>query len=73
LYRQSDHSILNQFSVNANGATVEVGTDGGVPVFATFNDNAEGSETAPDTGYTIVMLFSALTAIVGASRFRLYQ
>ena len=41
---ESDHSILNQFRINANSTSVEVGTDGGVPVFATFNDNAAGSE-----------------------------
>jgi hypothetical protein len=67
---ESDHSFSNQFPVNANGATVEVGTDGGVPVFATFNDNGEGSEKAPDTGSTLGLLFFALTTVVGASRFR---
>jgi hypothetical protein len=30
---ESDHSISNRFPINANGTTVEVGTDGGVPVF----------------------------------------
>ena len=43
---ESDHSISNQFPINAKGATVEVGTDGGIPVFATFNDNAKGSENS---------------------------
>ena len=42
----SDHSILNQFPIVADGTIVEVGTDGGVPVFATFHDNAEDSETS---------------------------
>lgn len=69
----SDHSILNQFPIVADGATVEVGTDGGVPVFATFHDNAEGSETASDTGSTLGLLFLALTAVFGASRFRARQ
>ena len=68
---ESDHSLVNRFPVNANGATVEVGTDGGVPVFATFSDNAEGSEKAPDTGSTLGLLFFALMAVFGASRFRL--
>jgi len=67
---ESDHSFSNQFPVNANGDTVEVGADGGVPVFATFNDNAEGSEKAPDTGSALSLLFFALTAVFGASRFR---
>jgi hypothetical protein len=42
--------ILNQFPIVPDGTTVEVGTDGGGPVFATFNDNAQGSETVPDIG-----------------------
>jgi len=42
-------------------------------VFATFNDNAAGSETAPDTGSTLGLLFLALTAVFGASRFRARQ
>ena len=69
----SDHSILNQFPIVADGTTVEVGTDGGVPVFATFNDGAEGSEKAPDTGSSIGLLFFALTTVFSASRFRLCQ
>jgi len=69
----SDHSILNQFPIVVDGTTVEVGTDGGVPVFATFHDNAEGSERARDTGSTIGLLFFALTAVFGASRFRSRQ
>jgi hypothetical protein len=70
----SDHSIVNIFPINANGTTIEVGTDGGVPVFATFNDNAAGSEgTAPDTGSTLGLLFLALTAVFGASRLRSRQ
>ena len=69
----SDHSILNQFPIVADGATVEVGTDGGVPVFATFHDNAEGSETAPDAGSALGLLFFALAAVFGASRFHLCQ
>jgi hypothetical protein len=66
----SDHSILNQFPIVADGTTVEVGTDGGVPVFATFNDKAEGSEAAPDTGSTLGLLFFALATVFGATRFR---
>jgi hypothetical protein len=70
---KSDNSILDWFPIVEDGTTVEVGTDGGVPVFATFNDNAEGSEKAPDTGSTINLLFFALTAVFSASRFRLCQ
>jgi hypothetical protein len=69
----SDQSILNQFPITGNATSVEVGTDGGVAVFATFNDNAAGSETAPDTGSTLGLLFFALTAVCGASRFRARQ
>ena len=69
----SDQSILNEFPVTADGTSVEVGTDGGVAVFATFNDNAAGSETAPDTGPALGLLFLALTAVFGASRFRARQ
>jgi hypothetical protein len=70
----SDHSILNQFPINANSTSVEVGTDGGVPVFATFNDNAAGSETAaPDTGSTLGLLSLALTAVSSAIRLRSRQ
>jgi len=42
--------ILNQFPIVPDGTTVEVETDGGGPVFATINDNAQGSETVPDIG-----------------------
>ena len=69
----SDQSILNQFPLNADGTSIEVGTDGGVPVFATFHDNAAGSETAPDTGSTMGLLLLALTAVFGASRLRSRQ
>lgn len=69
----SEQSILNQFPITANATSVEVGTDGGVAVFATFNDNAAGSETAPDIGSTLGLLFLALTAVFGASRLRSCQ
>src|SRR5437879_4582313 len=35
-----------------DGASVQVGTVGGVAVFATFNDKAAASEAVPDTGTT---------------------
>ncbi len=67
----SDQSIVNQFPTTADGTSIEVGTDGGVPVFATFHDNAAGSEVAaPDSGSSLGLLFLALTAVFGASRFR---
>jgi len=56
---QSDQSILNQFP-NADGTSIEVGTDGGVPVFATFNDNAVGSETAAQTPAPLWACFPSL-------------
>jgi hypothetical protein len=50
---QSDFSLNTQFPINADGASVLVGTDGGVDVFASFTDNAVTSEaTVPDTGTT---------------------
>jgi hypothetical protein len=67
----SDHSTLNQFPISADGTSVEVGTDGGVAVFATFHDNAAGSEgEAPDSGSTLGLLFLALTTVFGASCLR---
>jgi hypothetical protein len=70
----SDNSILNQFPLFGNDASVEVGTDGGVSVFATFHDKAAGSETtAPDTGSTLGLLFLALTGVFGASRLRSFR
>jgi hypothetical protein len=70
-FAQSDQSINNQFPPTPDGTSVEVGTDGGVAVFATFHDNAAGSETAaPDTGSALGLFSLALTAVFGASRFR---
>src|SRR5438045_2522836 len=40
----SDTSLNNQIPVNADGATIQVGTDGGIAVFAHFTDEAAGSE-----------------------------
>ena len=47
----SDFSSSSLFPDNVDGASVLVGTDGGVDVFATFHDNAAAAE-APDTGTT---------------------
>src|SRR5438046_5325899 len=65
----SDFPLDNQKPVTADGTTVDVGTDGGVPVFATFTDNDAGSEAAP----TMSLLFLALTALLSASRLRSCQ
>ena len=52
---ESDHSVSNQFPINANGATVEVGTDGGVPVFATLTTTPR----APRQSRTPALLFAS--------------
>jgi|SRR4051812_5284884 hypothetical protein len=64
---KSDRQFTDTFALNGDGATVPVGTDRGATVFATFNDNAAGSEAAPDTGATIGLLFLALIALFGAT------
>jgi hypothetical protein len=43
------------------------------PVFATFNDNVAGFETAPDAGSAVGLLFLPFSALFGASRLRLLQ
>ena len=47
----------------ADGTTVQVGTAGGVAVFATFHDNAGASEGAPDTGTTYSLLSISLVSL----------
>jgi hypothetical protein len=69
----SDFPLDNQKPVSADSTSVDVGTDGGATVFATFTDLATGSETAPDTGTTLGLLFLALTAVLGVSRIRTRQ
>lgn len=64
---KSDSQFTDRFALNADGATVQVGTDGGATVFATFTDDATDSEAAPDTGATIGLLFLALIALFSAT------
>ena len=59
----SDMSLDSQIPVNADGATVQVGTDGGVAVFAHFTDQAAGSEGVPDTGTTCSLLALSLMGL----------
>jgi hypothetical protein len=59
---QSDFSLNTQFPVNANGARIQVGTDGGIPVFATFNDLGDVSRV-PDTGTTASLLGLSLAGL----------
>ena len=47
----------------ADGTSVEVGTVGGVVVFATFNDKAAASEGVPDTGTTCSLLALSLIGL----------
>jgi hypothetical protein len=54
----------------ADGMPVQIGTNSnGVPIIATFHDNAAAVE-APDTGSTLGLLFLALMGLFGASRLR---
>jgi hypothetical protein len=47
----------------ADGTSVQVGTVGGVAVFATFNDKAAVSEAVPDTGTTCCLLALSLIGL----------
>jgi hypothetical protein len=59
---QSDFSLSTQLPVNANGARIQVGTDGGIPVFATFNDNGDAA-TVPETGTTASLFGLSLAGL----------
>jgi VPDSG-CTERM motif len=59
---QSDFSLNTQFPINADGASVLVGTDGGVDVFASFTDNGD-TATVPDTGTTFSLLGLSLMGL----------
>jgi len=48
----------------ADGTSVQVGTAGGVAVFATFSDKAAASEGVPDTGMTCSLLSLSLVSLV---------
>jgi len=65
----SDFPSSSQFPINADGASVLVGTDGGVDVFATFHDNAAAAE-APDTGTTGSFLGLSLMGLAFLRRLR---
>ena len=65
----SDFSLDSQTPVNADGAPVQVGTDGGVPVIATFTDLAAHSEV-PDTGRTFPLFGLSLTGLAFLRRLR---
>jgi hypothetical protein len=60
---QSDFSLLTQLPSNADGASVLVGTDGGIDVFAKFTDLAGPSEAVPDTGTTASLFGLSLTGL----------
>ena len=47
----------------ADGTSVQVGTVGGVAVFATFNDEAAASEAVPDPGTTCSLLALSLIGL----------
>jgi hypothetical protein len=64
----SDAMANSQFPINANGASVQVGTDpfNGLPVIATFNDLGDVARV-PDTG-TTASLFGLSLAGLGFFR-----
>ena len=47
----------------ADGTSVQVGTVGGIAVFATFNDKAAASEAVPDPGTTCWLLALSLIGL----------
>ena len=47
----------------ADGTSVQVGTVGGVAVFATFSDKAAASEAVPEAGTTCSLLALSLTGL----------
>jgi hypothetical protein len=59
----SDISLYTQFPVNADRASVLVGTVGGVDVFATFHDKGDAA-TVPDTGTTASLFGLSLAGLV---------
>ena len=59
----SDQLAGTGISPIADGASVQVGTAGGVAVFATFSDKATSSEGVPDTGTTCSLLSLSLVSL----------
>ena len=56
-----------------DGTAVQIGTDNnGVPVIATFDDDA-GRTEVPDTGSTFALLLLSLIGLLGATRLRSAQ
>jgi len=58
----SDISSSTQFPINADGASVLVGTVGGVDVFATFHDLGD-TAAVPDTGTTFSLFGLSLMGL----------
>jgi protein with PEP-CTERM/exosortase system signal len=58
----SDFSLDSQIPVNADGVPVQVGTDGNVPVIATYTDLAADSEV-PDIETTASLFGLSLAGL----------
>jgi VPDSG-CTERM motif len=59
---QSDFSLNTQLPTNVDGASVLVGTDGGVDVFASFTDLGD-TAAVPDTGTTFSLFGLSLMGL----------
>jgi VPDSG-CTERM motif len=57
-----DPVFFTETPINADGARIQVGTDGGVAVFATFHDLGDVA-TVPDTGTTFSLFGLSLTGL----------
>jgi hypothetical protein len=71
----SDASPQSFSTPAPNGTATNFGNDpsDGVPIIATFHDNAAPKERVPDTGSTFALLLLSLIGLLGATRLRSAQ
>jgi len=79
IYVTSDESLDEYFGdfstmlANNTPTPIQIGTDGGVPVFLVFNDLAQQSENGtgvPDTGSTLLLLGLSVAGLTVLNRSR---